>query len=214
MDKSLEWEAKWASDDFSPKWANRGVSPEIVDAVRGAWFPAQGPVLDIGCGLGEIAAWFANQGYEALGFDIAESAIRHAREMHAPLPPNLEFRALDACSSPLPNRQFRILIDRGCLHTIPPESVTSFARNIASVAAPDARMMLLMRAFRHDRPFGDEWETGIHAKRVAGIFAGSFKIERYAPTYMDAHGGKQPASALLGLVFWLVAAGGSVVPAA
>jgi hypothetical protein len=115
---------------------------------------------------------------------------------------------LDACSSPLPNRQYEILIDRGCLHTIPPELTASYARNIASVAALGARMLLLMRAFRHDRPFGDRWETEVRAKWVRTVFAGRFNIARYAPTYMDCHGGKQPALALPGLVFWLIAAEG------
>jgi SAM-dependent methyltransferase len=209
MNNSLIWEAKWASSDgFSPRWGNRGVSPEIVEAVKSGWLPSHGPVLDIGCGLGEIAAWFGTQGYEALGFDIAESAIRRAREMHAPLPPKLEFMVLDACGSPLPNRQYKILIDRGCLHTISPELVATFTRNIVSVAAPDARMLLFMRAFRTDRPFGDRWETEIHVKWVKSVFAGRFKIARYAPTYMDRYGGKQPAFALPGLVFWLVVSEG------
>ena len=30
--KARFWEGRWAADDFSPKWAHRGVSPEIVDA--------------------------------------------------------------------------------------------------------------------------------------------------------------------------------------
>lgn len=210
MDKSLLWEARWAADDFSPKWANRGVSPEIVDAVKSGWLPSVGPVLDIGCGLGEIAAWFGGQGYEALGFDIAASAIRRAQDKHAPLPSNLEFMALDACRGPIPNRQYRILIDRGCLQTIPPKRVVSFTRNIASVAPPGARMLLFMKAFRHGRPFGDPWETDLHVTFVRNAYAGKFEVERYAPTYMKRHGedrpgGTQPAVSLPGLVFWLVA---------
>jgi hypothetical protein len=85
----------------------------------------------------------------------------------------------------------------------------NFTRNIASVAAPDARMLLFMRAFRHGRPFGDKWETDLHLTFVTNAYEGKFKVERYAPTYMDAHGGTQADSALPGLVFWLTAAKGA-----
>lgn len=199
------WESSWGRDDFSPKWANRGIAPEIVEAVETGWLPARGPVLDIGCGLGEIAVWFAQRGYETLGFDIAEAAIRKACEAHAPMPPTLQFMAHDACAKPPPDLQYRILIDRGCLHQIPRPLVSSFARNIAAVAAPDARMILLMRAFRGKRPFADPDETAEHVHFVRETFRGMFDIERHAAVYMDRHLGAKPDEALPGLVFWMTA---------
>jgi cyclopropane fatty-acyl-phospholipid synthase-like methyltransferase len=206
MNKANEWEAKWASEDFQPRWGNRGVAPEIEQAVAEGWLPASGPVLDIGCGLGDIAVWFARRGYPTLGFDIAESAAQKAREAHAPLLPQLEFMALDACRGPIPDRQYKILIDRGCLHTIPQESVHDYVRTIRSVSAPDARMLLFIRAFRTGRPYADPAETRMLASWVAEAFAGNFAISRHAPTYMDRYAGTQPRHALPGLVFWLVSA--------
>jgi SAM-dependent methyltransferase len=197
------WEGKWTTGHLSRPWAHRGVSPEIVDAVSSGWFPSRAPVLDIGCGLGKVAAWFAKQGHATVGFDISSTAVARAAEMHAPLPPNLEFMALDACHDPLPNRQFRILIDCGCFHTIPPGLVRVYTRNIASVAAPGARMLLFIKAFRHGRPFGDPRETEMHVDLVRNAHAGRFDIARFAPTDLNA-GAKPP---LPGLVFWLVASG-------
>ena len=205
------WERRWTADHVSPQRARRGVSPEIVDAVNTGWFPRRGPVLDIGCGLGEVAAWFAKQGHETLGFDISPTAASRAGEMHAPLPPNLEFMVLDACHDPLPNRQFQILIDRGCLHTIPPGLVASYTRNIASVAAPGARMLLFIKAYLHGKPFGDPGETEMHLNIVGNAYAGKFNITRYAPTDLTGHGGPQPRRPLPGLVFWLVAPGRNAV---
>jgi SAM-dependent methyltransferase len=208
MDKSLFWERRWASDSFSPKWAHRGVSPEIADAVNTGWFPAGAPVLDIGCGLGEVAAWFAKRGHATLGFDVAPTAIVRARELHSPLPPNLDLMVLDAIREPLPNRQFRILIDRGCLHTISPSFVAAYTRNVASVAAPGARMLLFIKAFRHGKPFGDPAETEMHVDIIRNAYAGRFNVVRHAPTNLNGGGGTQPRQHLPGLVFWLVASGG------
>lgn len=209
-DRAVFWEQRWAAEHFSPKWSHRGVAPEIVDAVTTGWFGRRAPVLDIGCGLGEIAAWFAKQGHETLGFDVAPSAVFRASEAHAPLPANLEFKTLDACHDPLPDRQFRIMIDRGCLHTIPPALVGAFTRNIASVAAPGARMLLFIKAFRHGQPFGDPRETDMHVDLIGNAYAGKFNIVRHAPTDL---GGKSGATAtrrgLPGIVFWMEAPGGN-----
>lgn len=38
------------------------------------------PVLDTGCGTGELSLFLARQGYDVLGIDISELAIRQARE--------------------------------------------------------------------------------------------------------------------------------------
>ncbi|MFC5367550.1 class I SAM-dependent methyltransferase [Salinirubrum litoreum] len=40
----------------------------------------RGPVLDIGCGTGELSLYLARQGYDVLGIDLSELAIRQARE--------------------------------------------------------------------------------------------------------------------------------------
>jgi SAM-dependent methyltransferase len=40
----------------------------------------RGPVLDLGCGTGELALFLARQGYRVLGIDLSPVAIRRARE--------------------------------------------------------------------------------------------------------------------------------------
>jgi SAM-dependent methyltransferase len=198
-----QWEAEWSRDDFAPQWGNRGVAPEIVEAVKTGWLPAQGTVLDIGCGLGEIAAWFSEHGYRAVAVDIAESAVAKGRKMHSHLSRPPEYLALDICAEQPPNRQYNILIDRGCLHQIPSEEIPNYVRNIAAVAAPDARLLLFMKAFRDGQPFGDPSEKARYGEWVSKVFAGVFVSDRVAETYLDRYQGKYPSCALPGLVCWL-----------
>ena len=197
------WEEKWSRDDYAPKWGNRGISPEIVEAVETGWFPAEGTALDIGCGLGEIAAWFVQRGYAAVGFDIAESAIRKARDMHKHMPLQPLYVTRDISADAPPNRQYNILVDRGCLHQIPENLIPSYVRNITAVAAPDARLLLFAKAYRKDIPYGDAAERQKQVDWVRAALDGVFTIERHADTYVDDHHGKDTANALPAIVFWM-----------
>ncbi len=175
--RSHDWEKQWNTPAFSPKWGGRAAPPEIVEAVASGWLPPSGKVLDIGCGLGEIAAWFAQRGYDALGVDIAPSAVRQAQAVHAALPHPPKFLALDLCTDVPPGGPFDILIDRGCLHGIPKPFVPDFVRYIAAASAPQARMLLFMRAYRDERPFADEIETREHVAWTTEALRGYFAIE-------------------------------------
>jgi SAM-dependent methyltransferase len=192
-----EWDQKWTSS--SPgRWAGRPVPAEVIEAVASGWLPGSGRVIDLGCGTAEIAAWFAERGYQATAVDIARAALDRAAARHRGLP--IEFIALDLCTGTLPDRSFDILIDRGCLHQIPREMVPDYVRNIASFAAPSARMILFAKAFRRGRPFGDSEELGRHSDLIRRIFAGRFELERSRAAYLNPG---NPADPLPGIAYWL-----------
>ncbi|MFM7086632.1 MAG: class I SAM-dependent methyltransferase [Cyanobium sp.] len=224
------WAERWRDPTARPRWADRGVSPEIVAAVQSGWCPARGWVLDVGCGLGEVTAWFAHQGFRATGIDFPE-AIEKAAQRHAAfLAPSsgsgmavgggdpeadgllsgawasdaaLQFMALDICAEEVPPLQFDVLIDRGCLHAIPLFLHDHYVRNMAALAAPGAKMLLFIKAFRKGQPFADQRESEHHHRWVSRLFSGLFAIEDQAPTYLNAGGVCDPANPLPGLVFWL-----------
>ncbi len=197
------WDNSWGNPDFSPLWGGREVAKEIVAAVESGWLPRGRSVLDIGCGRGEIARWFAENAYPVVGVDIAQAAIDLARDdcknMFAPP----EFLALDILSQSLPKRQYGILIDRGCLHQISSWERKNYVKNIVAVSAPDARFMLFIKAFRDGCPLGDPKEWKQQTNWVKKTFAGNFTIERIEPTWLDRFYGKEPEKALPGIVFWM-----------
>ena len=200
-----EWDWKW-STDFQGRWADRPTPPEVAEAVASGWLPATGRMVDLGCGTAEIAAWFAERGYRATAIDIAQAAVDRAAEKHAALADAMEFVALDLSMQSLPGRTFDILIDRGCLHQIPQPLIGDYVRNIASMAAPGAKMILFMKAFRDGRPFGDNEESRLRAAGIRRAFAGQFELERASPAYLNPD---NPEAPLPGMAFWLTRTPGS-----
>lgn len=205
--RASDWERRWQTPQFRPKWADRGIAPEIVQAIESGWLPRHGRVLDIGCGFGEIAAWFAEQGYEATGVDY-EGAVKSARALYADRERQPRFLALDICGPMPAGLTFEIFIDRGCLHCIAPVLVEDYVANLARVSAPGAKLVLFMKAYREGRPFGGEAETREHAAWVEKAFAGRFDLERHAPCYMNADGKRDEANPLPGIVFFLARSAG------
>ncbi|MBK6316735.1 MAG: class I SAM-dependent methyltransferase [Blastocatellia bacterium] len=195
------WELRWKQDDPGGPWLDRDVSADIVQAVDGGWFAAGSPAIDVGCGRGDVAAWLASRGFPTVGVDIAPSAIALARKTHGEVPGQLEFVAADVCAEPLPDRRFGVFIDRGCFHQLDTRDRESFARNVAIAAAPGARFLLFVKAFRDGVPIGDPDERDRRTREVEDVFAGSFTIDRIRETHLDRF------ATLPGLVFWMTRRG-------
>ena len=143
-DRRLEWEQKWSRPDFAPGWRVRSVPAEIQEAVETGWLPATEPVLDIGCGSGEIAAWLAREGYDVTGIDFADAAIARARAAYSDVR-GLRFEQVDICRRVPGEARYGALIDRGCLHGVPGDLKPAYIRNVAAAAKPGSRFLLLHR---------------------------------------------------------------------
>jgi SAM-dependent methyltransferase len=202
--KRTIWEAKWSQPGYAPPWLGRGVSDEIVAAVESRWFAPGSYALDIGCGEGAVAGWLAEHGFPTVGLDIAPSAIARARKHCAGGAGTPEFLALDICEAPPPDRQYAVIVDRGCLHQIFPVDWPSYLENVVKVAAPGARMLLYMKAFRNGIPTGDPAERRRVIGEVEQALGSHFTTIRHALTSLDPHDGTLRKRGLPGMVFWLV----------
>ena len=71
------------------------------------------------------------------------------------------------------------------------------------MAAPGAKLILFMKAFREGRAFAGEEEMRRHVAWVKTAFAGRFDLEGHAATYLNAGGKRDDANPLPGIVFRL-----------
>lgn len=102
----------------TPPWDIGGPQPALMALVSD--YPPRNPILDVGCGTGDLAIALAQQGWQVLGIDIVATAITAARaKQHRLIPAvagRLEFAVADAAQPAQLQRQFGAVVDSGFLH--------------------------------------------------------------------------------------------------
>jgi SAM-dependent methyltransferase len=110
-------------------------------------YPPTGPVLDVGCGKGELALALAQRGLTVLGVDLAEAAITQARAKAATAAPGagrlVKFRVGDALHPALFPGPFGAVVDSGFFHLFGPLERERFAHELAATLATSGRYYLL-----------------------------------------------------------------------
>ena len=138
----------------TPPWEIGAAQPALSALLDE--YPPAGPVLDVGCGTGDLAIELARRGLTVLGVDVVEAAIEEAREKAAALPPEVarlvELRVGDALRPSLLGRRFGAVVDSGFFHVIEPERRDAFVDELANVLHPRGRYYLLAFAIEFDLP--------------------------------------------------------------
>ena len=125
----------------TPPWDIGRPQKEFVELIRRG--EVTGPVLDIGCGTGEHALFFAEEGYEAWGIDSSPLAIGKAKEKAATRGLQVQFLVLNALELAGLNRKFNTITDSGLFHTLSDEDRPVFVDNLADVLLPSGKYFML-----------------------------------------------------------------------
>jgi 2-polyprenyl-3-methyl-5-hydroxy-6-metoxy-1,4-benzoquinol methylase len=125
----------------TPPWDIGRPQKEFVELVRSG--EITGSVLDIGCGTGEHALFFAAEGYDVWGIDSAPLAIEKAQEKALQRGLLVHFCVLDARDLAQLNRKFDTATDSGLFHTLSDEDRPLFVDNLAAVIAPAGNYFML-----------------------------------------------------------------------
>src|SRR5215470_3943239 len=79
LDKRAGWEMIWRRGDDHPRYGVAAApNPAVVEWAETV--PAQGFVLDLGCGVGRHVVYLAERGFRMAGVDISPSGIRLTQE--------------------------------------------------------------------------------------------------------------------------------------
>jgi SAM-dependent methyltransferase len=133
------WDASYTG--APAHWDIGGPQPAIVRLASEGSFA--GPVLDAGCGTGENALHLASLGLAVLGVDVAETALRIAREKAAARGLAVEFAAADAFHLHRLGRSFRTVLDCGMFHTCDGDERPVYVASLASVTEHGGTLYVL-----------------------------------------------------------------------
>jgi 2-polyprenyl-3-methyl-5-hydroxy-6-metoxy-1,4-benzoquinol methylase len=125
----------------TPPWDIGRPQKEFVELVRRG--EITGSILDIGCGTGEHALFFAAEGFHVWGIDSAPLAIRKAKEKAAGRGLEVNFLVLDALDVTRINRKFDTVTDSGLFHTLSDEDRPGFVDNLAAILSPGGNYFML-----------------------------------------------------------------------
>ena len=127
-----------------PPWDVGGPQPAFVSLL--AEFPPAGPVLDLGCGSGDLALFLARSGLDVLGVDFVEAAIEEARRKAGALAHetagSLELQVADALQPSRLGRRFGAIVDSGFFHLFTPEECGRLVDEVAATLLPGGRYYL------------------------------------------------------------------------
>jgi cyclopropane fatty-acyl-phospholipid synthase-like methyltransferase len=136
----------------TPPWDIGRPQKEFVDLVRRG--EITGSVLDIGCGTGEHALFFAGKGHEVWGIDSAPLAIRKAQEKAAARGLPVHFLVLNARNLARLNRTFDTATDSGLFHTLSDEDRPLFVNNLAAILPHGGKYFMLCFSDREPAGYG------------------------------------------------------------
>ncbi len=114
----------------------------------------RGRVLDVGCGTGENALYYASKGHETWGIDFAPTAIRRAREKSEGRTAAPHFEELSALELSRLGTTFDTVTDCGMFHTFLDEQRPVYAASVANVLRPGGRFFILCFSDREPTDWG------------------------------------------------------------
>lgn len=140
------------------------------------------PVLDSGCGTGEHTLMLATRGFEAVGVDIAPSAIARAREKAGQRGLTVEFQVADVLRLDRLGRRFATIIDSGVFHTFADEDRPRYVASLASALEPDGIVHLM--CFSEYTP-GTCGPRRVTQAELRAAFADGWQVDRIAPEIFE-----------------------------
>lgn len=114
------WWDKFYSDREKPVPFFKGVPDENLVEYFERKLLLPGRVLELGCGAGRNALYFAKQGCEVDGIDISKEAINWAIERMSESRLKVNFTCSSIFDLEIETNSYDIVYDSGCLHHVPP----------------------------------------------------------------------------------------------
>ncbi|MFI9380752.1 class I SAM-dependent methyltransferase [Kutzneria sp. NPDC052558] len=122
-------------------WQLDGPQPLVVELVEAGEFT--GPVLEIGCGLGDNALYLAEQGLKVTAVDAAPTAIEQNRAKAAARGADVTFAVADATVLDGVGDGFASALDSALMHCLDADQRRAYLAALHDRCRPGARLHIL-----------------------------------------------------------------------
>jgi cyclopropane fatty-acyl-phospholipid synthase-like methyltransferase len=165
----------------TPPWDIGRPQKEFTELVRHG--EITGSVVDIGCGSGENALFFAQEGLEVWGIDSSPLAIQKAQEKGAQRGLTAHFLVLNALELAKIDRTFDTATDSGLFHTLSDEDRPLFVKNLAAILSPKGSYFMLCFSDREPAGYGPRRIT---EREIRETFSDGWSIRYIRPAIFES----------------------------
>ena len=141
-----------------------------------------GSVLDVGCGTGENALYFASRGQKVTGIDFLAEPITRAKKKAAEQGAAANFLVKDALTLKDWSERFDNVIGSGLFHVFSDEDRLRYVEGLATVLKPGGRLFLM--CFSDEEP-GTQGPRRVSKKELHDAFATGWVIESIKPVQVE-----------------------------
>ena len=136
----------------SPPWDIGRAQPELVSLVESGRIT--GRVIDIGCGSGENAIYFATAGLDVVGVDGSPEAIRQARDKAQKRGVSIRFDLADVLDLREHRESFDTATDSGVFHVFDDQDRPRYEHSVGGVLRPGGHLFVLCFSERQPGNWG------------------------------------------------------------
>lgn len=156
----------------SPPWDIGHAQPELVRLVEAGRIT--GRVIDIGCGTGENALYFAKAGLDVVGVDGSPEAIRQARDKARQRDVSIRFDIADVLDLHAYRQSFDTATDSGVFHVFDDDDRPRYEHSVRDVLRPGGHLFLMCFSERQPGDWGPRRVTQAELRQA---FSDGWHIE-------------------------------------
>ena len=169
------WEQRY--QEGTSRWDLGQVTPPFVSLLNSPNAPPAGHAAVLGCGRGYDAIFFADRGFEVVGFDFAPSAIADATALAQSSGSSAKFLQRDIFDLAEFSGAFNYVIEHTCFCAIDPDRRSAYVQLVRTLLQPEGELISLFWA--HSRPGGPPF--GVSLAAVRQHFETDFEILSLVP---------------------------------
>lgn len=142
----------------------------------------RGSILDVGCGLGDNALFFAARGHQVTGLDFLEAPVAIARQKAAERRLAVTLAIGDALRLSEWTERFDNAIDSGLFHVFSDEGRARYEKSLKTILKPGGKLFLL--CFSEHTP-GSVGPRRVTEKELRATFGEGWQIESIESASFD-----------------------------